>query len=246
MSHICGFLAKSTKQPCQLFVVPGKSRCSKHLQATDGGQIDPSRVNGLRDTTTRIADQYAAYDDNNKDNIRALKTAVTVAHLDTLRLPEGPPERTVVMTVGMPGCGKSTWINKAGVGEQTVSSDAIRVELMGNADDQSRNSEVSQIMHERLGENAAGDRKYVVADSTGLTPRQREGYMTVARQAGATRFVAVRFEVPEETARARNLARERVVPEGAMDRMAEQFRETTGDVLEGEGWEVVTSDDWPR
>jgi len=67
-------------------------------------------------------------------------------------------------------------------------------------------------------------------DATHLTPEERRPYIQIGRWYGCD-VEAVYFDVPLEVCRARNLRRERVVPDEAMERMAAKL--TAPDVAEG-------------
>lgn len=87
------------------------------------------------------------------------------------------------ITVGIPGCGKSTWAEYylAGSGRTAiVSSDDIRLELSHHYD-QTRNAEVFDTFHARIRDYLAHDVD-VVADATHLTRRSRDATAMCARK----------------------------------------------------------------
>lgn len=84
----------------------------------------------------------------------------------------------LVMTIGPPGSGKSTFIknNLSGDKDFHVSSDAIREELMGTRDDMSRNAEVFSIFEDRVVKGLTlFDNVY--ADATFCHARFRQGFL---------------------------------------------------------------------
>ncbi|MEW5820614.1 MAG: AAA family ATPase [Cyanobacteriota bacterium] len=91
---------------------------------------------------------------------------------------------TLYFTVGPPGSGKSTWINKNYSMVPVVSSDGIRVELSGNMVDQSRNDQVYEIAHTRIKEYLR-DGKQVVFDTTNVNFNKRKAIINIARNLGA-------------------------------------------------------------
>ena len=65
-------------------------------------------------------------------------------------------------------------------------------------------------------------------DATNLSPRERHGWIKMAREFGYD-VHAVFFDVPLEVCMERNQRRERVVPEEVMQRMAAKLRPPTFD-----------------
>lgn len=143
--------------------------------------------------------------------------------------------------VGIPGCGKSTFItNYLNDGKAAVvSSDAIRLELSQHYD-QSRNDEVFGLFHGRIREHLSHNVD-VVADATHLTRRSRE---EVANNAGPWDKVHVVFFKNTDQAIARNRARGTVdngmVPEDVMmEKMLPRYEDTCRDLWQ-ERYDSVT------
>jgi predicted kinase len=57
---------------------------------------------------------------------------------------------TFIMPIGISGSGKSTTLQKFYKDFEIVSTDSLRMELTGNISDQSKNSEVYKIAHEKV------------------------------------------------------------------------------------------------
>lgn len=77
--------------------------------------------------------------------------------------------------VGLSGAGKSTIAKEIAETEENtiiVSSDAIREELTGKVEDQSKNEEVFKVFHKRIRE-ALENNTNVIADATNITMRSR-------------------------------------------------------------------------
>jgi predicted kinase len=119
--------------------------------------------------------------------------------------------------VGLPGSGKSTWLARQGIG--AISSDAIRQLLADDATDQTIHARVFLTMRYLLRHRLAIGRPVSYVDATHLTPEERRPYLQLAQWYGCD-VEAVYFDVRLEVCRQRNLRRERIVPDEAMERMA--------------------------
>jgi predicted kinase len=123
----------------------------------------------------------------------------------------------IVILVGLPGSGKSTYLERLGV--TALSSDAIRLLLADDVTDQTIHGRVFSTLRYLLRQRLAVGRPVTYVDATHLTPRERLPYMKIA-QKYRCRIEAIFFDVPLEVCLDRNRVRARVVPEDAMRAMA--------------------------
>jgi predicted kinase len=126
----------------------------------------------------------------------------------------------VVLAVGLPGSGKSTYL--ARIGANAISTDAIRRQLIENEADQTIHSRVFATVRYLLRHRVELKRPETYIDATNLTRRDRKQFIRFARGHDCA-IHAIWFDVRLDICKARNAARGRVVPDFAMDQMAAKF-----------------------
>ena len=128
----------------------------------------------------------------------------------------------VVLTFGVSGSGKSTWIANNLPEHTVISLDDLRVEITGCRSDQSENNKVVQVAKERLKDRLRNHSK-VVWDATGLRRDFRQQVISLSHKYGALVTLVV-FHCPETIYFERNRQRRHSIPENLLTRQL-QFME---------------------
>jgi protein phosphatase len=124
------------------------------------------------------------------------------------------PRNTLVVLCGPAGCGKSTFAAKHFLPTQVVSSDHCRALVSDDPTDQRVSGHAFDLMHFTI-EKRLYLGRLTVADATNLKREDRRALTKIARWHRFNR-AAIIFDIPLEVCLARNRARHRVVPEGAL------------------------------
>jgi len=145
------------------------------------------------------------------------------------------PDPALVVLVGAAGSGKSTWAAAHYRPTEVISSDDLRALVGSGTADLDASNDAFQILDQVVtGRTRRG--LTVVVDTLGLDPERRAGWAALARSAGLP-TVAVVFDTPGATCRARNAARDRPVPASVLGAQLQRVRDVRSE-LAGEGWEV--------
>lgn len=135
---------------------------------------------------------------------------------DWLRAQHAERGSVLYLPVGVPGSGKSTWVERNLPEATWVSMDVLRERLLGSRADQSRNAEVYRRCRAMLG-RALQASETVVWDAQSHTWTARQGLLQAARLAHAY-CIMVYMDVPLAVALERNARRRDRVPEEVIRR----------------------------
>ena len=135
--------------------------------------------------------------------------------------PPRPPKGIVVLAIGLPGSGKSSWFKRHNL--TPLSSDMVRSLLFDDVREQRFQDLVFSNLRSMLKARLIAKRPMNYVDATNLTPQERQHWIKLAKDYGYE-VHAVFFDVPLEVCIDRHQRRDRVVPEDVMRRMAAKLK----------------------
>jgi predicted kinase len=135
--------------------------------------------------------------------------------------PPRPPKGIVVLAIGLPGSGKSSWFKRHNV--VPLSSDMVRSLLFDDVREQRFQDLVFSNLRSMLKARLIAKRPMNYVDATNLTPQERQHWIKLAKDYNYE-VHAVFFDVPLEVCIERHQRRDRVVSEDIMRRMAAKLK----------------------
>lgn len=143
------------------------------------------------------------------------------------------PKGFVVLTIGLPGSGKTTWYKRRGV--TPLSSDLLRTILFDDITEQRYQGLVFSTLRSLLRARLIAKMPWNYVDATNLSPHERRQWIRMAKSFGYE-VQAVFFDVPLAVCMERNRRRERAVTDEVMQKMAERLKPPSFK----EGFEKIT------
>jgi predicted kinase len=140
---------------------------------------------------------------------------------------------TVVLAIGLPGSGKSSWFKRHSI--HPLSSDLLRELLFDDAQEQRFQDLVFSNLRSMLKARLIARRPMNYVDATNLTPHDRHSWIKLAKDYGYD-VQGLFFDVPLEVCMERHQRRGRAVPEDIMRKMASKLKAPTFD----EGFSKIT------
>jgi predicted kinase len=134
------------------------------------------------------------------------------------------PKGVVVLAIGLPGSGKSSWFKRHNV--VPLSSDMVRSLLFDDVREQRFQDLVFSNLRSMLKARLIAKRPMNYVDATNLTPQERQHWIKLAKDY-QYEVHAVFFDVPLDVCIERHQRRDRVVPEDVMRRMAAKLKPPT-------------------
>ena len=140
---------------------------------------------------------------------------------------------TVILAIGLPGSGKSSWFKRHKV--TPLSSDMLRALLFDDPTEQRFQDLIFSNLRSMLKARLIARRPLNYVDATNLTPHERQSWIKLGQDYGYE-VQAVFFDVPLEVCLERNHKRERTVADDVMRRMSAKLKAPTFE----EGFSKIT------
>jgi predicted kinase len=131
------------------------------------------------------------------------------------------PKGFVVLAIGLPGSGKTTWFRRRGV--TPLSSDLLRNILFDDVEEQRYQGLVFSTLRSLLRARLIARMPLNYVDATNLSIHERRQWIKMAQSYGYE-VQAVFFDVPLEVCLERNSKRDRSVSEDVMRKMSEKLK----------------------
>jgi predicted kinase len=131
------------------------------------------------------------------------------------------PKGHVVLAIGLPGSGKTTWFQRRGV--TPLSSDLLRGILFDDVEEQRYQGLVFSTLRSLLRARLIARMPWNYVDATNLSIHERRQWIKMAKSFGYE-TQAVFFDVPLDVCLQRNSQRDRSVSEEIMRKMAEKLK----------------------
>jgi len=136
-------------------------------------------------------------------------------------MPVRASKGTVVLAIGLPGSGKSSWFKRHNI--HPLSSDLLRELLFDDAQEQRFQDLVFSNLRSMLKARLIARRPMNYVDATNLTPHDRHSWIKLAKDYGYD-VQGLFFDVPLEVCMERHQRRGRAVPEDVMRKMAGKLK----------------------
>jgi predicted kinase len=214
----------------------GRGRGPRGREKAVAEAFAPAAVKGSFPVTPVESEESAAGAEPeiaDSDSQAATPAAVTPPAQATPAPSQRPPKGIVVLAIGLPGSGKSSWFKRHSV--VPLSSDMMRTLLFDDVREQRYQDLVFSNLRSMLKARLIARRPMNYVDATNLTPQERQHWIKLARDY-QYEVHAVFFDVPLEVCIERHQRRDRVVPDDAMRRMAAKLKPPTFD----EGFAKIT------
>ncbi|ASC72168.1 hypothetical protein XM38_031220 [Halomicronema hongdechloris C2206] len=137
----------------------------------------------------------------------------------------------MILLIGLPGSGKSTWAQQfvsQHPAYEIVSTDAIRQQLFGDEAVQGSWPQIWRQLQHQLQQNVAairqGHRQGTIYDATNVRRRHRRDAIALARHLGFDSITALWFDIPLAICLQHNQMRSRRVPDEVIERMHRQLQ----------------------
>ncbi len=136
----------------------------------------------------------------------------------------------LIILIGIPGSGKSTYAQS--LGKPALSLDGIRQQLYGDASILGDSSEVERVFRQQIEAHAQAGQD-VVLDATHTSSRRRQRMIRLGRKLGYDRITGIWLQTSLQESIARNRQRDRHVPDFVLRAMQRRLESEPPSLEEG-------------
>ena len=213
-----------TNQPAPLrpaYPEPSKAEQQAELAAEPQPDV-AAEMHGLQPgEATHGVGEAPAVREPQRVEVETQPESLATPPAEPLAVPARSPRGYVVLTIGLPGSGKTTWYKRRGVAP--LSSDMLRSILFDDITDQRYQGLVFSTLRSLLRARLIAKMPWNYVDATNLSPHERRQWIKMAKSFGYE-VQAVFFDVPLAVCLERNAKRDRQVSDEVMHKMAERLR----------------------
>jgi predicted kinase len=193
-----------------------------------------SRSRAAAPAVAAVAESSPAVEGSEAAAAQALPAAaVPAAVVAVAAAPARASKGTVVLAIGLPGSGKSSWFKRHNI--HPLSSDLLRELLFDDAQEQRFQDLVFSNLRSMLKARLIARRPMNYVDATNLTPHDRHSWIKLAKDYGYD-VQGLFFDVPLDVCMERHQRRGRAVAEDIMRKMAGKLKAPTFE----EGFSKIT------
>ena len=210
-----------------------RPRTAAAVAESPAAEASATEVSGELSATEASTAPSAAPEPTIAEMSRPASVAVQAVPVQSSAAPVRPSKGTVVLAIGLPGSGKSSWFKRHNI--HPLSSDLLRELLFDDAQEQRFQDLVFSNLRSMLKARLIARRPMNYVDATNLTPHDRHSWIKLAKDYGYD-VQGVFFDVPLEICVERHQRRGRAVPEDVMRKMAGKLKPPTFE----EGFSKIT------
>jgi predicted kinase len=205
-------IARSSELPVELPPIPAQPRVSAKPPVAARPATELNLPPHSDDTFSPASETRQMVVETQPDSVATPPAEATIA---------ASPRGYVVLTIGLPGSGKTTWYKRRGV--SPLSSEMLRTILFDDITDQRYQGLVFSTLRSLLRARLIAKMPWNYVDATNLSPHERRQWIKMAKSFGYE-VQAVFFDVPLAVCLERNSKRDRQVTDEVMHKMAERLR----------------------